>query len=205
MLSFARKKSPHPLFVSKRMRNAFHSVTPVRFGRVELGICHVPDQPPRTIGGATGTSSGRTIRYDGLVRAGRIALVDLVYGAVKAQGSPDVSAPSGPDFHQFAKREIAEKLLSEAGFANVDFAIVDCAWDPRNARRPVRNLREGNGPSGHAAWYQPAANLAAIRATITDTVRERFAMATGGASRFRRLCWPPPRPGNLKTVLSALA
>src|SRR5262249_27098700 len=39
-----------------------------------------------------------------------------VYHAIKTHGDPDVSAPPGPDFHQFARPDMAVKLLSAAGF-----------------------------------------------------------------------------------------
>jgi hypothetical protein len=54
---------------------------------------------------------------------------EIVYGAIKTHGSSSVSAPPGPDFHQFARMETSEKLLREAGFYNIDLTIVDYVWD----------------------------------------------------------------------------
>jgi ubiquinone/menaquinone biosynthesis C-methylase UbiE len=70
-----------------------------------LGICHVPDQP-------RALSEARRV----LGRSGRFAMtvwcgadvspcLQIVYDAIKAHGSPGVTAPPGPDFHQFAKKK----------------------------------------------------------------------------------------------------
>jgi hypothetical protein len=100
---------------------------------------------------------------------------EIVYGAVKAHGSPDVSAPPGPDFHQFASRAIAEGLLSGAGFADVDLAIVDCAWDLASPDGLCEIYEKGTVRAAMLLSSQPAANLAAIRSAIAAAVRARFA------------------------------
>lgn len=140
-----------------------------------LGICHVPDQP-------RALSEVRRV----LRPAGRFAMTvwcgpdlspsfELVYGAVRAHGSPEISAPPGPDFHQFANRATAERLLSNAGFAGVDLAIVDCAWDLDTPEGLCEIYERGTVRAAMLLGKQPASNLAAIRAAIADQVRARFA------------------------------
>src|SRR5580698_7561769 len=129
MLALARERAPDAIFVEADAQN-------LPFGDGEfdavvsnLGVCHVPDQP-RAL-----TEVRRVLRL-----GGRFAMTvwcgpdvspcfEVFYGAVKAHGSPDMTLPPGPDFHQFANREIATKLLSDAGFTNIELTIVDCAWD----------------------------------------------------------------------------
>jgi hypothetical protein len=40
-----------------------------------------------------------------------------------------LTIPSGPDFHQFARRGAAVELLADAGFSNINVMTVDCVWD----------------------------------------------------------------------------
>jgi SAM-dependent methyltransferase len=140
-----------------------------------LGICHVPDQP-------RALSEVRRV----LRPAGRFAMTvwcgpdlspsfELVYGAVRTHGSPGISAPPGPDFHQFANRATAERLLSDAGFTGVDLAIVDCAWDLDTPESLCEIYERGTVRAAMLLGSQPASNLAAIRAAIADQVRARFA------------------------------
>ena len=63
--------------------------------------------------------------------------------AIKAHGSPNVSLPPGPDFHQFAKREIAEELLSKAGFSNIELSIIDCGWDVSTPESLAEIIEQG--------------------------------------------------------------
>jgi hypothetical protein len=86
-----------------------------------------------------------------------------------------VAAPLGPDFHQFARREIAEKLLLEAGFHNVDLAIVDCAWDLRTPEGLSEIYEKGTVRAAMLLANQPPQNLAAIRSAMAEAVQKRFA------------------------------
>jgi SAM-dependent methyltransferase len=175
MLSFARARVPTATFVEADAQQ-------LPFGDGEfdvvvsnLGICHVPDQP-RAL-----SEVRRLLRPNG-----RFAMTvwcgpdvspsfEIVYGAVKAHGSPDVSAPSGPDFHQFADRAIAERLLADAGFADVAFTIVDCAWDLASPDGLCEIYEKGTVRAAMLLGSQPAASLAAIRTAIAASVRTRFA------------------------------
>jgi SAM-dependent methyltransferase len=129
MLAFAWERVPNAIFVEADAQDL-----PFKDGEFDavvsnLGVCHVPNQP-RAL-----SEVRRVLRL-----GGQFAMTvwcgpdvspcfETFYGAVKAHGSPDVTLPPCPDFHQFAKREIATKLLSDAGFTNIELAIVDCAWD----------------------------------------------------------------------------
>ena len=140
-----------------------------------LGVCHVPDQP-------RALSEARRV----LRRGGRFAMTvwcgpdvspsfEIVYGAIKAHGSPDVSAPTGPDFHQFARRETSEKILRAAGFQNVDLTIVDCAWDLASPEGLSEIYEEATVRAAMVLAGQPPANLFAIRRAMAEAVQKRFA------------------------------
>jgi SAM-dependent methyltransferase len=176
MLSFARERVPNATFVEADAQHLPFGDREFDVVVSNLGVCHVPDQP-------CALSEVRRVLRPG----GRFAMTvwcgpdvspsfEIVYGAVRAYGSPHVSAPSGPDFHQFANRENAERLLSEAGFGNVDFTIVDCAWDLDTPERLCEIYEKGTVRAAMLLGKQPASNLVAIRSAIAESVRERFAI-----------------------------
>jgi trans-aconitate methyltransferase len=74
----------------------------------------------------------------------------------------------------FCKREIAAKLLSDAGFANVDLTIVDCAWDLDTPGSLSEIFEQGTVRAAMLLASQPEQNLAAIRSALAQVVRQRF-------------------------------
>lgn len=174
MLAFARHSTPRATFIEADAQELPFDEAEFDIVVSNLGVCHVPDQP-------RALAEVRRV----LVPGGRFAMTvwcgpdvspcfEVVYGAVKAHGSPDVSLPPGPDFHQFARREIAEKLLSEAGFGNVDLTIVDCAWDLNSPEGLSEIIEKGTVRAATLFANQPPQNLAAIRSALAQAVRQRF-------------------------------
>lgn len=100
---------------------------------------------------------------------------EIVYGAIKAHGSREVSAPPGPDLHQFARRDVADNLLRKAGFHEVDLTIVDCAWDLERPEGLSEIYEKGTVRAAMVLSRQPSQNLIAIRAAMAEAVRTRFA------------------------------
>lgn len=139
-----------------------------------FGICHVPDQP-RALAEA----------YRVLRPGGHFAMTvwcgpdvspcfELLYGAVKAHGSPEVGLPVGPDFHQFARIEFATGLLSETRFSNVEMKVVDCAWVLDRPELLCETFEKATVRAAQLFGAQPPERRAAIRAAMATTVRERF-------------------------------
>ena len=116
MLAFARRRAPGATFIEADAQNLPFEASEFDFVVSNLGVCHVPDQP-RAL-----TEARRVLRQGGkfamTVWCGPEAspCFAAVYGAIKTHGHPDVSIPSGPDFHQFARRGAAVELLADAGF-----------------------------------------------------------------------------------------
>jgi SAM-dependent methyltransferase len=175
MLAFARDRVRHAAFVEADAQDLPFDVAEFDIVVSNLGICHVPDQP-------RALAQARRV----LAPGGRFAMTvwcgpdvspcfETVYGAIKAHGSPGVSAPAGPDFHQFARREVAERLLTEAGFTNVELTIVDCAWILDTPEGLSEIFEKGTVRAAMLLANQPPRNLAAIRSALAQTVRERFA------------------------------
>jgi SAM-dependent methyltransferase len=175
MLAFARRRVPSATFIEADAQDL--PFDDARFDIVvsNLGICHVPDQP-RALAQAR-RMLGRGGRFAMTVWCGpdMSPCYAALYGAVKTHGSPDVSTPQGPDFHQFAKRDVAEKLLSGVGFTNVDLMIVDCAWDLDSPGALSDIFERGTVRAATLLASQPPEHLAAIRSALARTVQERFA------------------------------
>lgn len=188
MLERARARVPEGRFLEgdaqdMPLKNGYFDIVVSNFG-----VCHAADQP-RVL-----AEIRRVLRPGGIfamtVWCGPEAspCFEVVYESVKAHGSPEVSPPPAPDFHQFARRDVAEKLLSDAGFSDVRLQIVDCAWELDAPERLVEIFEKGTVRAAMLLARQPEENLAAIRAAVTELVRERF--ADGGV-------WRVPMPATL--------
>jgi SAM-dependent methyltransferase len=175
MLTFAIARVPNAVFIRADAQELPFDNEKFDIIVSNLGVCHVPDQ-------LRALSEARRV----LRRGGRFAMTvwvgpdvspcfEIVYAAIKAHGSPDVSAPPGPDFHQFAKKEVAEKRLKDAGFNDVDLTIVDCVWDLDRPSRLSEIYEKGTVRAAMVLASQPPQNLAAIRLAMAEAVQKRFA------------------------------
>lgn len=174
MLAFARQRAQTATFVEADAQNLPFFDAEFDLVVSNLGVCHIPDQP-RAL-----TEARRVLRP-----GGRFAMTvwcgpksspcfASVYAAIKTHGDPHVSAPSGPDFHQFARRDVAIKLLTEAGFANIDVTTVDCVWSLNAPEDLFEIYAKGTVRAAMVLSRQPPENLAAIRSALTAMVQEQF-------------------------------
>lgn len=174
MLAFARGRVPNANFIEADAQELPFDDAEFDVVVSNLGICHVPDQP-RALGEAR-----RVLRA-----SGKFAMTvwcgpdtspcfGAVYAAIKACGHHDVSTPLGPDFHQFARRDQAVKLLSDAGFFNIDVSIVDCVWDLDAPEDLFEIYAKGTVRVATMLANQPPQNLAAIRSALALSVRQQF-------------------------------
>jgi SAM-dependent methyltransferase len=175
MLAFARARVPSARFIAADAQDLPFDDAEFDIVVSNLGVCHVPDQP-------RALSQVKRVLRPG----GQFAMTvwcgpdispcfDIVYSAIKAHGSPDISAPPGPDFHQFAKQETAERLLRNAGFGKIELTHVDCAWDLSNPEGLFEIYEKGTVRAAMLLSQQPPENRAAIRSAMTEAVRQRFA------------------------------
>jgi len=175
MLGFARVRAPSATFVEADVQQLPFADAEFDIVVSNLGVCHVPDQP-------RALSEARRVLRPG----GRFAITvwcgpdvspcfEIVYGAIKTYGSPEVSAPAAPDFHQFARPKTAETLLHDAGFSKVESAVVDCAWELDKPERLSEIYEKGTVRAAMLLANQPPQHLAAIRTALAQVVRKRFA------------------------------
>jgi ubiquinone/menaquinone biosynthesis C-methylase UbiE len=175
MLAFARGRAPKATFIEGDAQALPFDDAEFDIVVSNLGVCHVPDQP-RTLAEAR-----RVLRPGGKFAMTVWCGPDTspcfaaVYGAIKTHGHPDVSAPLGPDFHQFARRNVAVKLLSEAGYSNIDVTTLDCAWNLNAPEDLFEIYAKGTVRAAMLLNSQPPQNLAAIRSALALSVRKQFA------------------------------
>ena len=174
MLAFARQRASKATVIQADAQNLPFSNAQFDVVVSNLGVCHIPDQP-RTL-----AEVRRVLRPGGKFAMTVWCGPDTspcfaaVYGAIKAHGHPNVSVPAGPDFHQFANRDTAMKLLSDAKFSNIDLTIVDCAWDLDAPEDLFEIYAKGTVRAAMLLANQPPPNLAAIRSALASTVRRQF-------------------------------
>ena len=113
---------------------------------------------------------------------------EMLYDAIKTHGAAGIAAPPGPDFHLFADRSIAERVLGEAGFSNIRHTIIDCAWTYDRPEDFVDMFERGTVRAAMVLASQPPRNRTTIRKALTDAVRERFVSGAG---------WRVPAPAAL--------
>jgi SAM-dependent methyltransferase len=210
MLRLAHERVPNATFIEADVQDLPLDDTMFDIVVSNLGLCHVPDQP-------RALSEARRMLRPG----GKFAMtvwcgpdvspcLELVYGMIKRYGSADVSAPPGPDFHQFAQRAVAEKLLSGAGFSDIELEIVDCAWNLDTPGGLSEIYEKGTVRAAMVLSRQSPQDLAAIRSALAHAVEQKFANGerwrvpvpaaliragvplSAGASRVP--IWPPRRP-----------
>jgi len=98
----------------------------------------------------------------------------MVYRAIKTHGAAGITAPPGPDFHQFADRRIANELLSNAGFSDVTMSIVESGWTVNTPDGFFKIFARGTVRAAMLLARQPPERLAAIRSALNEEVRRRF-------------------------------
>lgn len=181
MLEFARRRLSGAVFVEADAQDL-----PFRNGEFDVvvsnfGVCHVPDQR-RAL-----TEAKRVLRHGGrfgmTVWCGpdQAPSYEMVYRAIKTHGAAGITAPPGPDFHQFADRKIASELLSSAGFSDINMSIVESGWTVNRPDDFFDIFARGTVRAAMLLARQPPKNRAAIRTALTEEVRQRF----GSGSKWR--------------------
>jgi len=92
----------------------------------------------------------------------------LVYEAVRAQGSTEVSLPHGPDFFQFGSPERMLAALEETGFTDVEACSFDQNWHVANADRYIESILTGTVRARAVLAAQTGAAADGVRSYIAD-------------------------------------
>lgn len=99
----------------------------------------------------------------------------VFYSSVQEHGSPNVTMPDGPNFHQFANEATARTLLGDANLAMQSHEIVECYFNLNSPEDLAEIIQKGAPRGGYLLTQQPDENRTAIKAAVTRKVREQFA------------------------------
>ena len=92
----------------------------------------------------------------------------LVYEAVRARGSMDVTLPHGPDFFQFGSPERMLTVLADVGFVDTEAYSFDQDWHVAHADRYVESILTGTVRARAVLAAQSGAAADGVRSYIAD-------------------------------------
>jgi len=178
MLKLARERLPHVTFVEADAQNLPFDNSAFDVIVSNLGICHVPDQRRALAECRRALRPGGRFGMTVWCGPDRSPSYEMLYRVIKMYGAAGITAPPGPDFHQFANPTIADELLSSAGFSDIQMSIVECGWNLSRPEGFFDIFARGTVRAAMLLARQPPENHAAIRAALTDEVRQRFSYGT---------------------------
>lgn len=112
---------------------------------------------------------------------------DLILGAVKRQGNPDVALPEGPPFFRFADAEEAARGLEAAGLEGATSKEVPQVWRLAEPSEGFVAFRDGTGRTAALLAGQTPAQLAAVEADLVSNLEARRT-ALGGPIELLMPC-----------------
>ena len=179
MLAFARQRAPKATFMEADAQNIPYADAKFDVVVSNFGVCHVPDQLRALAEARRVLRAGGKFSMTVWCGPDTSPCFAAVYSAIRAYGDPGVSTPIGPDFHQFAKSELATRFLSDVGFSNIGVTTVNCAWDLDKPEDLFEIYARGTVRAAKLLSSQPTENLAAIRSALTASIRQQFAHENG--------------------------
>jgi SAM-dependent methyltransferase len=102
----------------------------------------------------------------------------LVYEAVRARGSMNVTLPHGPDFFQLGSPERMQAALAEMGFSDVAACTFDQDWHVPDANSYIESILTGTVRARSVLAAQSGDAAAGVRSYITDYLT-RFRAPSG--------------------------
>lgn len=103
----------------------------------------------------------------------------MIYAAVRAHGSFDVSVPHGPDYFQFSTDAKMRVALSEIGFSTIETTFVDQRWHLGSAAQMLEAMRSGTVRARALLAAQNDVATAAIRQFLEKALADLPGAAGG--------------------------
>lgn len=188
MLAHARRRLPNATFVNSDAQALDFPDAGFDAVVCNFGLVHVPDQPRALAEVRRVLKPGGQFAMTTWCGPNVSPTFQVFYGSVQECGSPQVVMPDGPNFHQFADEAAARSLLEDARLSMKSHEQVDCYWSLDAPEELAEIFQKGAPRGGYLLTQQPDDARAAIKAAVTEKVRERF--ASGGR-------WHVPVPAAL--------
>lgn len=179
MLSRARQRAPNAQFEEGDAQDLPFADASFDLVMCNFGIMHLPDQP-RAL-----SEVRRVLRHNGTFAMTAWFGPDvspsfqIAFGAMKAHADPSMTAPPQPDFFQFARRDIAEQMLKEAGLRLVKHDKIDCIWQLETPEQLFMIYSEATVRMAMLLSAQTPSTVAAIQKTMTEVVAKDHAVNGG--------------------------
>ncbi len=174
MLKLARERMPDVTFIEADAQNLPFDDAAFDVVVSNLGVCHVPDQPRALAEARRALRPGGRFGMTVWCGPDRSPSYEMFYRMIKNYGMAGVTAPPGPDFHQFANPTIADEMLSRAGFSDIEMKMVECGWTVSAPEGFFDIFARGTIRAAMLLAHQPPEHRAAIRSALTEEVRQRF-------------------------------
>ena len=175
MLEFARRRVPTGTFVEADAQNLIFDDGEFDAVVCNFGLIHVPDQPRALAEIRRVLKPGGRFAMTAWAGPDVSPTFRIFYSSVQEHGSPDVTMPEGPNFHQFANEAAAKTLLGEANLAMQSHEIVDCYFNLDAPEDLAEIIQKGAPRGGYLLTRQPDQNRAAIKTAVAEKVREQCA------------------------------
>jgi SAM-dependent methyltransferase len=94
----------------------------------------------------------------------------MIYAAVRAHGTLDVSLPHGPDYFQFSSKDKMVAALKEVGLLDVEATFVDQRWHVDSAAQMLEAMRTGTVRARALLGAQSKDALAKIQQFLNDAL-----------------------------------
>lgn len=173
MLGHARRRVPDGSFVEADAQALDFADAEFDAVTCNFGLVHVSDQPRALAEIRRVLKPGGRFNMTAWCGPNASPAFAIFYSCVQQHGSPAVSLPDGPNFHQFADESIAKNLLGDAGLALQSHETVDCHWTLGAPEELAEIFQKGAPRGGFLLAQQPPENLTAIRTAIADKVNEQ--------------------------------
>ena len=102
----------------------------------------------------------------------KCAGIDMVLKAIAAYGNPDVDLPEAPPFFRFSDWRECERVLLEAGFAEIKVRDIDQTWRIRVPETPFHALMRGGVRVAAILKAQTPEALALIEAAVSESAAQ---------------------------------
>ena len=180
MISLAEVAVPEAMFIqgdAMAMAFADASFDAITIG---FGVPHFPDPETGLHEVARVLKPGGRMGFSIWQGAGSDGAFGWLFDAVGRLGDPSITLPAGPDAHQYADAELAQSIMTSAGFKDVQIADAPSELWLATPEDLFDTFNDGAVRAAVVLRKQPNTAADAIRADMAERVRQEGTETDGG-------------------------